>query len=97
GDGATNESEQTAGTDPLSAASVFKITDVSRPAANSFQLHWNSVPSIQYEVLASPDLSQAFTNVSGPTPIPATGTTTSYTDPTAGTRKFYKVRVVTVQ
>ena len=94
GDGMSNAAEDAAGTDPMSATSVFKITEVSRPSANSFQVKWSSVPGIQYEVLASADLSQAFTTVSGPTPIPAAGTTTSYTDSSAGSRKFYKVRVV---
>ena len=94
GDGVSNVDEQTAGTDPLSANSIFKITGATRPSANSFQVQWSSVPGIQYEVLASPSLSQTFTNVSGVTPIPATGTTTSYTDPSVGPRRFYKVRVV---
>lgn len=94
GDGTTNENEQTAGTDPLSATSVFKITGVARLSANSYRVQWNSVPGIQYEVLASPDLLQPFINVSGPTAIPATGTTTSYVDPSSGMRRFYKVRVV---
>ena len=40
-------------------------------------------------------LAVAFTSLSGPTPISATGASTSYTDTAAsGSAKFYRVRVV---
>ena len=56
---------------------------------------WSSVPGRQYEVLATSGVAQTFGNISGATPIPAAGATTSYTDIGAtGGAKFYKVRIV---
>ena len=95
GDGVSNASEEIAGTDPLSSGSVFKITGIVRPAAGSVQITWTSVPGIQYEVLATTSIGIAFSAISGPTPIPAAGATTSYTDTTSAGRKFYRIRVVT--
>ncbi len=95
GDGQRNDSEDFAGTSPLDSASLFKIVQAKRLSASSVQLTWSSVAGRQYEVLATPSLAQAFINISGATPLPATGATTSYTDSTAtGGTRFYKVRVV---
>ncbi|HEY1787000.1 MAG TPA: hypothetical protein VGJ73_02535, partial [Verrucomicrobiae bacterium] len=56
---------------------------------------WSSTPGNNYEVLATTNLAQPFTPVSGI--ITATGLSTSYTDlsnsPPAG-QKFYKIEVV---
>ena len=68
---------------------------IVRPAAGSVQITWTSVPGIQYEVLATTSIGIAFSAISGPTPIPAAGATTSYTDTTSAGRKFYRIRVVT--
>jgi len=96
GDGATNASEDLAGTSPLDGSSVLRVTQIDRPAANSVEITWSSVPGIRYEVLAAPDLSQAFANISGPTPITAVVSSTTYTDTSAAPpRRFYSVRVVT--
>ena len=95
GDGARNDAEDIAQTNPLDANSVFRIVSAMRPAANQVQLTWSSVPGAQYEVLATTNLLLPFTNISGPTPIPAAGTSTTWADSSAGTApKFYKVRVV---
>ena len=95
GDGQRNDSEDLAGTSPLDSASLFKITQTTRLSASSVQLMWSSVPGRQYEVLAASGVAQTFVNISGATPIPAAGATTSYTDTGAtGAAKFYKVRVV---
>ena len=95
GDGQRNDSEDLAGTSPLDSASLFKITQTTRLSASSVQLMWSSVPGRQYEVLAASGVAQTFVNISGVTPLPAAGATTSYTDTGAtGAAKFYKVRVV---
>ena len=94
GDGTSNAAEEIAGTNPLSGASVFKIIAAARPDASTVQLTWSSAPGIQYEVLATTGLALPFSNISGPTAIPATGAATNYTDNAAGGRKFYKIRVV---
>ena len=95
GDGVRNEAEDFARTNPLDANSVFVIVRITRPGANSAQLTWSSVPGVQYEILATSNLALAFANISGPTPIPAAGSTTIWTDNAAGAApKFYKVRVL---
>ncbi len=94
GDGVSNASEEIAGTDPLSSGSVFKITGIVRPTAGSVQITWTSVPGIHYEVLATASIGIAFSTISGPTPIPAAGATTNYTDIAGGGQKYYRVRVV---
>ncbi len=95
GDGQRNDSEDLAGTSPLDSASLFKIVQTMRLSASSVQLTWSSVPGKQYEVLATNNLALAFVNISGVTPLPAAGATTTYTDTGAtGAAKFYKVRVV---
>ena len=95
GDGQRNDSEDLAGTSPLDSAALFKIVQTTRLSASSVQLTWSSVAGKQYEVLATGNLAQAFVNISGVTPLPATGATTNYTDNAAtGAAKFYKVRVV---
>ena len=95
GDGQRNDSEDLAGTSPLDSASLFKIVQTTRLSASSVQLTWSSVPGKQYEVLAATNLAQTFVNISGATPIPAAGATTTYTDTGAtGAAKFYKVRIV---
>ena len=95
GDGASNEAEDIAHTNPLDPASVFRIVSITRPSATSTQITWNSAPGVEYEILATTNLAVAFTNISGPTPILATGATTSWTDNAAlVSPRYYKVRVV---
>ena len=95
GDGQRNDSEDLAGTSPLDSASFFKIVQTTRLSASSVQLIWSSVPGRQYEVLAASGVAQTFGNISGATPIPAAGATTTYTDIGAtGGAKFYKIRIV---
>jgi len=95
GDGMANGSEETAGTNPLNGSSVFRVTEITWVSPSSAQLTWSSVPGIQYEVRATTDLSVPFANISGATPIPATGNSTTYLDNSAAeSRRFYSVRVV---
>lgn len=93
-DGASNGSEEAAGTNPLDPASLFKVLSMARPAAASVEITWSSVPGVSYEVWATGDLLLPFTRISGPTPLPAAGPQTTYADHAAGgARKFYQVRV----
>jgi hypothetical protein len=95
GDGMSNGSEDTAGTSPLDHASVFRVTEITRLSPTAVQLTWSSVPGINYEVLATPDLASPFVNISGPTPIPSAGTVTTWPDTAAGgQKKYYQVRVL---
>ncbi len=95
GDGARNEAEDIAQTNPLDANSVFRIVNATRPAANQVRLIWSSVPGVKYEVLATPDLATPFTLASGPTAITASGATALWLDTSAGAPpRFYKVRIV---
>jgi hypothetical protein len=90
GDGQSNAQEYLAGTDPNNAASVFKITSISRSPGNT-ALTWNSVSTRYYAVqgnsaalgkglwsdLLAPDL--------------AGWSSTSFVD-TTSTNRFYRVR-----
>ena len=92
-DGMSNSDEDTAGTNPLSAASVLKVTHASRPSATDFTLTWASVIGKVYRVQANTDLSATWTDVSGD--ITATATTSAWTDTSAGgTKQFYRVRLL---
>ncbi len=97
GDGQSNAAEHLAGTDPLTATSVLKVTSAST-AGNTFSLTWTSVPGKIYAVQTSPNLTDTFTDVS-PALFAGPGEfTKSWSDPAAsGERKFYRVRVVTPQ
>jgi hypothetical protein len=54
---------------------------------------WNSAPGVNYEVLATTNLTQPFQPISGT--IPSQGTTTSFYDTdTNSTQKFYQIEMV---
>ena len=92
GDGTRNDAEDLARTNPLDPNSVFRILSAIRPTATSVSLTWFSVSGVQYEVLATTGLLLPFTKISGPTPIPAAGSTTTMLDTAAGAPPlFYKV------
>jgi len=58
GDGQSNRDEHRAGTDPSSAASVFKITAISHdPASGSFTVEWPAVAGKLYRVSSSENLA----------------------------------------
>ena len=53
GDGMSDGQEVLAGTDPNSAASIFKITSVHQNSNGSIRLQWSSVSNKLYEVKRS--------------------------------------------
>jgi hypothetical protein len=93
-DGQTNEAEAAAGTNPLSSASTFKVNSAAVPANGQFTITWASVVGKKYRVQRSATLvSNDWTDISPE--ITATGSTSSYNDPSAGSmRHFYRVRLV---
>ena len=95
GDGQNNAAEDFAGTNPLDATSLFRITSAARNAtAHTTTITWSSVVGRKYEVDASGDLvSGTFTAVANGT-VTATGATTSFTDTSTANPKFYRVRVL---
>ena len=58
-------------------------------ASNNQLVLWNSVPGVDYEVLATTNLTQPFQSISGA--IPSQGSTTSWYDTAPAAQKFYQV------
>lgn len=91
GDGRSNLDEQTAGTNPLDASSLFKVVSVSRssPSAN---VSFTSVIGKTYQLETSTSLA-GWTPV-GPTLL-ATSTQSVLSDPSGGSdpKRFYRVKV----
>jgi glycosidase len=90
GDGISDYNEILAGTDPLNANSVLRITEL----ANGNQLVvWDSVPGRNYEVQATTNLALPMQTVSPI--IQASGESSFYFDGTPdATNKFYRIRLV---
>jgi glycosidase len=94
GDGTSNADEMLAATNPLSSASVFRVTSITRLSPTTVRLTWNSVPAKSYEILSSPSLTAPFTPIAG-SQTTASSPSTSYDDTAAnGAPKYYKVRVL---
>ncbi len=95
GDGMTNMQEYIAGTHPKDSSSYFHIISIA-PSGGGYLITWTSAAGKSYNVYATTDLAAGFgaTPLNG-SPIPSAGATTSYTDSSvAGTRKYYKVKVL---
>jgi hypothetical protein len=73
----------------LTVAPPLQISSLS--GNNQFVL-WDSVPGVNYEVLATTNLSQPFEPVSGI--IPSQGSTTSFFDTNTAPQKFYEVEMM---
>jgi glycosidase len=88
GDGTNNGAEHFDGTNPLDAASVFKVTSATAETGTGMTITWTQVPGKTYLIesrssLTSGDWVPLATNQSGGT----------YTDPSAlADKKFYRVR-----
>ncbi len=92
GDGQSNQIEDTAGTNPLSGSSFFRVTSITRDD-DAVTIEWNSAAGKSYKVETATSLApNAFSEL--PIEVPSAGATTSYTDSAAPDgRKFYRVRV----
>jgi len=89
GDGQSNAQEYLAGTDPNNAASVFKITSITRAAPNS-SLAWNAVNTRFYAVQTNSSLSTgAWGDFAGQNLAGWSSTTVIDTNPT---NRFYRIR-----
>ncbi len=94
GDGMSNLQEYLAGTDPLGAPSVLRVTAITRNASGNHMVMWSSVAGKSYQVLAATTPGGPFVALSGA--IASQGASTSFTDADTGNvaSKFYEVVVL---
>lgn len=96
GDGMSNADEQTSGTNPLSRASRFQITQLTR-TAGGVDIHCSTIPGRYYHLYSSPDM-EVWTLHENPTTKnrQATAATEVFSDTApAPERRFYRVQVTT--
>ena len=65
---------------------------ISGLASNNQLVLWDSAPGVNYQVLATTNLTQPFQSVSDI--IPSQGATTSFYDPNPAPQKFYEIEMV---
>ncbi len=84
----TNGAEHLAGTNPLSASSVFKINQISS-GGGGMTVTWTAVPGKSYIV------ERSFTLANGSwSPVSGTLTSGTFTDTNPGTGNvFYRVKI----
>lgn len=89
GDGSTNASEVTAGTDPFDPLSLFRVTSITAHPSAGYTITWTNAPSRSYRIERSTSLES-----NGWSTIASGLTSGTYTDstPPAG-RAFYRVFV----
>jgi hypothetical protein len=94
-DGISNLDEDTAGTNPLSNASKFEVSNVSMAANGALTLSFPSVVGRTYTLKSSVNLTQWDPeNEPNVIQVPGTGGTLQFTDTdTAPGRKFYRIEV----
>ena len=88
-----NYQEYIAGTDPTNAASLLKITSVTK-AASTAAVSWQSVTNRHYQVMSRTNLAAGtWQNVGGI--FTPSGTNSQLLDTTATNRlRFYRVQVM---
>jgi hypothetical protein len=91
GDGHTEAQELTAGTDPLDANSVLRVS-LTVPSPGNVAVKFTSVAGRGYHIEHTTDFA-TWTNLTA-SPIIATGGTTSRTNPATATSEFFRVRVI---
>lgn len=91
GDGTSNHTEFVAGTNPIDATSVLRISGVT-PVANGFQIAWSSVPGMTYTLECTNDLAAPWQTLQSHIPA-SPGAVTTFVDTSAGsqTQRFYRV------
>jgi hypothetical protein len=89
GDRFTNLEEYLAGTQPNNAASLLRLTQI---AGGGSVVTWDSIPGRNYQVFATTDPTQPFTQLSGT--ITASGSDTSFTNTAPPVAKqFFRVKL----
>lgn len=91
GDGQTNADERSAGTNPLSATSVFRVTGIARVGGN-VEVSFQSITGRIYQLETSTTLEAGSWSDVG-APVQAEGAVSSLSVPASGDRRFYRVRV----
>lgn len=91
-DGASNESEFLADTDPTEAASVFRIA-TGQPSATQSELRWPNLPSRGFEVDCSDNLI-TWQTITNPALVFPTPTQASWSERTNAPARFYRVRAL---
>lgn len=91
-DGASNENEFQAGTNPTLATSVFRVSEFTSANGQS-ELHWPNLPSRRFEVDFSDTLT-SWQTITNPTVRFATPTRAGWSESTNVPARFYRVRAV---
>jgi len=93
-DGALNQDEYLAGTDPCDPSSCFRLSAVSPPSGNGVTLIWNSVSGKTYSIDRAMSLNEGWIMPSLTSGVPAdVSGTNQFTDPAPSTNTaFYRVR-----
>jgi len=95
GDGVPNWMEYLAGTSPTDSTSKLRFTGTESHVVNGqrqLSLHWLTAPGKAYEVQWSASPSGGAWNVLGT--VSGDGTITAYTDSSAGSGRYYRLRVL---
>ena len=79
--------------DQLDPTIGFSVRSVQ--SGNGFTFTWPSVPGKSYQVVTCDAVGGVYTNLGSQTTAASGQTTLSYSDATAATRRFYKVKAVT--
>ena len=80
---------------PIGDARVVVVTPpvkITGLSSNHQLVMWNSVVGVNYQILATTNLTQPFQPISGT--IPSQGSTTSFYDANPAPQKFYEVELV---
>lgn len=92
GDGASNETEFLAGTNPTEAASAFRVNSFQH-AGGQTELRWPNLPARHFEIDCSADLATWQTSTNPTLQFPS-ATTAVWAETTNALARFYRVRAV---
>lgn len=92
-DGAADRNEFLAGTDPVSSASVLRVTRLTGPAGDTVQIEWQSVAGKRYRVQFKNNLADpGWTDLAGD--ITASGPAATKTDSSGSGGRYYRVSLI---